>query len=136
MKDRLERLARGMLEPINIHATSILGALTFVWGLWILVPFWDVFDNATIYSRMDDFAPEWAWGSWATLCGLMMLFCLIREHFRGLRFAYGFAVWHWWTVSNLIWWSDWQNTGGVTYTFIAIYTTFIYLNIKVNDKVK
>lgn len=34
----------------------------------------------------------------------------------------------------MMWWGDWQNTGGLTYSFIGAYATFIYLNLKVNKR--
>jgi hypothetical protein len=132
MMKRIEILARGMLRPINPYVTSILGALTFTWGLWILNGFWEVFTSANVFSKAEDFAPEWAWGVWSTLCGLSILVELYRGNFKWLTRSLGFAVWHWWTIAAFLWWGDWQNTAGVIYTFVAIYTTYAYLNIKIN----
>jgi hypothetical protein len=31
-----------------------------------------------------------------------------------------------------MWWADWNNTGGLTYTFVGIFSVYAYLNIKIN----
>lgn len=133
--NRIERLARGLLTPINPYALSLLGFLTFFWGLWIVNPFWEVFGRADIYQRTLDFAPEWAWGSWSTACGALMLYGLFADRFRVLVPALIVGMWHWFTIAGMFWWGDWQNTAGLTYTFVALYTTYAYLNIKVNHEI-
>lgn len=129
--NKLDSIAQGLLKPINPYATVILGLLTATWGLWLLLPH-PTFASAPLFSKMSDLAPEWAWGSWAYLCGLLIIFSVIMERYRALSFAMGFAVWHWGAVSGMMWWADWQNTGPITYTFICIYSAYIYLNIRVN----
>jgi hypothetical protein len=106
--------------------------MTTAWGIWIVNPFWSVFSTANVYHKALDFAPEWAWGTWSTACGVLMVCALYEGWTKWLGRALGFAVWHWWTVAGMLWWGDWQNTAGLTYTFIALYTTFTYLNIKAN----
>lgn len=130
--NRLERLARGLLKPMNPYASSILGMLTLMWGIWIVNPFWSVFASANVWHRAMQFAPEWAWGTWATVAGGAILFALFKGSTKWVARTLGFGIWHWWTVSGMLWWGDWQNTAGLTYMFIAIYTTFSYLNIKTN----
>lgn len=128
---RLDKFVQGMLKPINPNASIILGILTNFWGIWLLLPH-DVFDTASVYSRMDQFAPEWAWGLWAFFCGLSVIVSILKSNWCWLARSMGFAVWHWCTVSGMMWWSNWQDTGGLTYTFISIYAIYVYLNVKVN----
>lgn len=129
---RFDTIARGLLQPMNPYATSLLGFLTMTWGLWIVNPFWDVFSRAAIYSKALEFAPEWAWGTWSTCCGATILLSLYKGNTKILSFSLGFAVWHWSTVSGMFWWGDWQNTAGLTYMFISHYSIFAWLNIKTN----
>lgn len=130
--NRLETIARGLIKPLNPYASSLLGMLTMTWGLWIINPFWNVFDTAPVYNEALGFAPEVYWGAWATLCGIIILLSLYFSNAIWLARATGFAIWHWSTVSGMLWWGDWHNTAGLTYMFIAMYSTFIYLNIKIN----
>lgn len=130
--NRLERSTRALLKPMNPYGSSLLGLLTLMWGMWIINPFWDVFSRAGVYSKAMEFAPEWAWGTWSTLCGLGILTALWRGSSHWLAGASGFVVWHWFTISGMLWWGDWQNTAGLTYMFIGFYSVFVYLNIKVN----
>lgn len=102
------------------------------WGIWIVNPFWNVFTSADIYSKAAGFAPEWAWGTWSTICGLTMLGTLFRGAFKTLALALAFCTWHWFTIAGMFWWGDWQNTAGLTYTFVGIYALYSYLNVKIN----
>jgi hypothetical protein len=132
MRDRLEVIARGMLRPINPYATLILGVMTMFWGLFILAPGWNAFGTAKLFSKAIGFAPEWAWGVWSTICGALIILAVLKGYYVWLARSLGFAVWHWFTIAGMLWWGDWKNTGGINYTFIAIYALYAYLNIKIN----
>ncbi len=129
---RLDKIAEGLLRPINPYATSILGLLTATWGLWVIMPFWSVFGKAELFEKMREFAPELAWGSWAFVCGLLIIYAIYAGRYRTLSAAMAFASWHWTTVACMMWWGDWQNTGGLTYSWIAVYSIYVYLNVRIN----
>lgn len=101
------------------------------WGIWLLLPH-DVFERAPLYFRMWQIAPEWAWGGWATICGFMIIVSIIKSNWKMMTKAMGFASWHWCTVAGMMWWGDWQNTGGLTYSFISLYAIYVFLNVKIN----
>lgn len=131
MANTLEHIAQGLLRPINPYGTILIGLLTLFWGLWIVSPFWAVFTRADVYSKIDYF-PELAWGSWSSACGFLICFSLWKGSFKWLARCLAFAGWHWTMVAIFLWWGDWQNTAGLTYTFIFIYCAYSYLNVKVN----
>lgn len=130
--NRLEKIAEGMLRPINPYSTLILGVFTAFWGLWVITPGWSVFGSALLYSKMMEFAPEWAWGVWSLTSGLLLIICVFRGYYSNLSRALMFISWHWATVAGFMWWGDWHNTGGITYTTVAIYSIYCYFNIKMN----
>jgi hypothetical protein len=132
MRERLEVLAKGLLAPVNPYFTALLGVFTFLWGLFVLCPTWDVFFRAGVYSKALGIAPEWAWGAWATVCGACILIAVYRGPIRLFTASLGFAIWHWATVAGMLWWGDWQNTAGLTYSLIGCYAIIMYLNIRVN----
>lgn len=127
-----ERLIQGLLIPMNPNGTIILGVFTTLWGLWIASPFWQVFNSAPLFSKVQEFAPEWAWGGWSTACGLILVLSLRNNNRKLISFSLGFHVWHWFVISGLLWWGDWRNTGGLTYMFIGIYSLWAYLNYRIN----
>ena len=130
--NRIERIACGLIKPINPYASVLLGIMTFMWGLWVVNPFWEVFTRAAVYSKAIEFAPEWAWGTWSTTCGLTIILALVKHSPVWVVRASGFAIWHWFTVSGMLWWGDWQNTAGLAYLFVGLYAVYVFLNIKVN----
>lgn len=130
----IDRFVTNLLKPINVDASIIMGVFTSMWGAWLLLPV-QSFDSADLYSKMERFAPEWAWGSWALICGLLITWTLMKKSYKALSQAMLFGLWHWATVSGMMWWGDWKNTGGLTYTFIAIYVWFIYINVHINHVV-
>lgn len=127
-----DRIARGLLRPINPYSTLILGIFTTCWGLWMLSPWWSVFAQSSAYVKMEQFAPEWAWGCWSVIAGALVILAVFKGLYRWLSFALGFISWHWATVSLMLWLGDWQNIGGLTYMGIAVFSSYVYLNIKVN----
>lgn len=129
---KMEKVAVGLLGPINPYVSILLGILTFFWGLWLALPF-NTFGSAAVYSKMDQFAPEWLWAFWAMCVGLVSVYTILRRKSKMLSKAHGFTSWHWATVSAMMWWGNWQNTAGLTYTFISLYAVFCYLNVKVNN---
>ena len=132
MQRQFDRIAVGLLRPINPYAQIITGTFTALWGFWLLLPQFSVFGSAPLFSKMHQFAPEWAWGTWATICGSLIIASVFKGLYKTLKHALGFAVWHWGTVSIMMWWGDWQNTGGITYTFIAILCAYSFFNIEFN----
>lgn len=132
--NRFDFLARGLLRPVNPYVATLLGLMTFFWGLFVLCPMFDVFTTAPVFVKALQFAPEWAWASWATACGAVMLFAMYRGPVKLVNFSLGFATWHWLVVSGMFWWGDWQNTAGFTYGCIGVYAAFLWLNIKGNTK--
>lgn len=132
MHHRVERLASGMLAPMNPYVSSVLGLFTLLWGLFVLNPLHAAFERAAIYSKAIELAPEWAWGTWAAVCGICVLCSIFFGRAKMLARSLGFATWHWFTIAGMCWWGDWQNTAGLTYTFISIYGMLAFLNIRVN----
>jgi hypothetical protein len=123
-----------MMKPLNTSAISIMGAFTFIWGVWVAVPFWSVFDTAQIFSFMTILLPEWVWGAVAMVVGLVMIYGVVKPSFITLKNG-ALAGFYFWLFSSMNFFlGDWQNTGGITLFMIAIYCGYVALNIWVNKK--
>lgn len=120
-----------MLKPINASTTVILGVYTALWGGWLLGT-WSVFGTAPIFDTLSDIGPEWAWGITAVLVGIAVLVGALRPSYGSLMRGTGVcgAFWLFIGINTLV--GDWQNTAGLTYLFVATYSWFAYLNVKVN----
>jgi len=129
---RMDRIALGLLKPVNPYGSLILGLLTFAWGIWIAIPAWAVFDSAPLFSRINQIAPEWAVGIFAVAVGIALMISVVKGSFKCLSAVLVACAWYWTITSGLMWWGDWRNTGGLTYSFIAIYSIYLHLNIKMN----
>lgn len=127
-----QRFALAILKPINTAAIIILGFYTFLWGVWLVVPFWSVFESATLYSTMAWIAPEWVWGLIAIATGLVMIHGVLKNAFKELLRAAHVGFFHWLMISILYFEADYQNTGGITALMLAVYCAFIFVNIKTN----
>ena len=127
----LKRLLRSILQPINPAAILILGVFTTLWGLWVASPFWEVFTSANAFQYFLIF-PEPVWGGVAILAGLAIINGVVRGSFHSLTTGalVGFA--HWLIISVFLFAGDWHNTGGLTYLMIAVYSAFVWLNLRVN----
>lgn len=133
MTDRVATTILGKLgHPINTSAVMIMAVYTFVWGLWVVNPFWDVFRTAPTYSALMQVLPEVVWGIFATTVGLVMIYGVIRSSFKSLTTGAFAGALHWMIICGGYFAGDWQNTAGITTLMITIYCSFVYLNLKVN----
>lgn len=137
MLSYLERLgaaiARVFNKPLNTSAAIIMGGYTLLWGLWLVSPWWDVFNRAPLYSWLEDVVPyESFWGGVAICVGLAIIGGVVENTYRALL-AGAFLGWlHWEIISVGYFLGDWRNTGGITAMMIAAYCAFVYLNVRVN----
>lgn len=127
-----QRLKRGLRHPINAYATIIMSLYTFMWGLWLATPAWATFGTAPLYSKMDDVGPEWLWGLIAVISGLVMLYGVLKPSYGSLSKAAFTGAIHWGIITFFYFWGDWHSTGGLTALMIAVYCSFVYLNLRVN----
>jgi hypothetical protein len=130
----LKRLKASMMKPINTSAVIILGLFTTLWGIWVAVPFWDVFTTASLFSYMEKLAPEVFWGLLAVVAGVVIVWGVIKNSYRSLVIGSWAGFIHWMLVAGLYFAGDWQNTGGITVLAFALYSAFIHINIKINHK--
>jgi len=137
-----EKLATALLLPINPAAVIILGVYTFVWGLWLVSPFWTVFNHAALYSALAAFPPAHFWfftpelffGGIAMVCGSITCYGALKRHYGPLvRGAITSSV-HWFIIAVFYFFGDAASTGGLTALTFSIYAAFVYVNIRVNHK--
>lgn len=129
-----KNLLIALKKPINTAAISLMAVYTILWGFWVGNPFWDVFEQSTMYDKMSVAFPEAAWGTFALLIGIGMLLGVVVNSKRSLSWGSFVGFMHWLVISGLYVWSDWQNTAGLTGLMVAVYCAYIYLNIKINLK--
>lgn len=122
----------GLTKPINPFVSSILAVLTVSWGLWVASPFWHAFSGAQSYRYVAELAPEWVWGLYAFMSGVAML-CALYSRKPGLLVASSLlSSLHWGTISIMFWFGDWTSIAGLTYSFVALYSSFIMMNVYIN----
>jgi hypothetical protein len=129
----LKRLLREILAPINTAAIMILGVFTVLWGLWVFVPFWDVFSRAAAFHYFL-ILPEFFWGGVAISAGMAMVYGVLKSSYKSLTTGAMVGFFHWFVICVFFFAGDWQNVGGVTYMMISVYCAFIWLNLRVNKK--
>ena len=131
----MNKLAEALLYPVSQVVTALVGIYTIVWGLWVINPLWDTFTHALLYSALLAFIPyEWVWGLLAILSGVLTLFGLAKHRERTIFYGAGVAGLHWFIISIFYFMGDFVNTGGITALFLAVLSSYIYLNCKINYK--
>jgi hypothetical protein len=121
------------LQAPASHATLIFVAgYTFLWGLWVLL--FDVFNQAQLYSVLMDIGPENVFGGAAIISGLCMAAAVLYNEypFTGYGALIGFVFWG--MIATGYFLGDYENTGGITASGVSVYSAFMYLNIRLNQK--
>lgn len=131
---RQEKLAMALLKPINTSAIVILGVYTFIWGLWVCNPFWSVFSQAPLYDAMGALLPEYFWGLLAVVTGVLTIYGSVKRSYATLITGAFASGWFWTIIAIFYFLGDFMNTGGITSATFAIYSGFIYLNIRINHR--
>lgn len=131
--DKTDAVARGLRKPINTAAISIMGAYTFVWGLWLALP-WATFVRSPIFENMANLAPELVWGLAAMVIGVLMLYGVYSQSFKALRRGASAGFYYWFVVSGFYLIGSWQSTGWINAFMVAIYCAFVAINLQVNRK--
>lgn len=132
LKKAPEKLAEALLLPINTAAVIILGVYTVIWGAWLANPWTNVFTHAALYSVLGSLAPELFWGCLAISCGLITIHGAMTRRYRPLMWGSSISGWHWTMIAVFYFIGDPINTGGITALTFAVYSAYIYLNIRVN----
>lgn len=130
--DKPSKLVSALLLPINPSAVILLGIYTIVWGVWVANPYWDVFSHKELYGVMSIIAPEVFWGILAIVVGIITTYGAVKRSYGSLVRGAAVSGWHWMMISIFNFIGDPLDTGGITALIFAVYSAFIYLNIKVN----
>jgi hypothetical protein len=133
----LEIFLMEFLRPVSKGVVISTAVYTILWGAWVANPFWTVFTQASLYSGLEQIAPEWFWGWLAIVTGVLAMYTAVHPRIRMKPYTcVALLGWHWLLVSILYFYGDWHNTGGITSAFIAILCAYIYLNVKQNGGYK
>lgn len=122
------------IKPMNVHSLYILALLCSLWGLWVGSPFWEVTDSEQVFSFLVSVAPEWMFGGVAVTIGVALFACIGLNRISCIKYLTAAAFYFWFAVSMCFFVGDWQNTGGVTNSAIALYCGYAALNLSVNKK--
>jgi hypothetical protein len=125
-----EGLATALSRPVNKVAAATLSIYTFLWGLWLVNPFWSVFGTANVYSWLQSVASETAWGVLALLVGAAMTYGLVKSSENSLTIGAFVGFLHWLIIGMGYFAGDWHSTGGITSMTMAIFCAAIYLNMR------
>ncbi|UMO76241.1 hypothetical protein SEA_TOMAS_52 [Streptomyces phage Tomas] len=131
--DKTDEVARGLRKPINTAAISIMGIYTFMWGLWLALP-WGTFERSPIYSSMSNLAPEVVWGITASLIGFLMLYGVISQKYGPLHRGALAGFYYWLVIAGFYVTGSWRSTGWINASMVAIYCAFVAINLRVNNK--
>src|SRR6478735_10097842 len=97
-----------MMQPINTAVIIVLGFVTLMWGLWVVSPFWEVFTRADVYRHLA-YLPEWFWGAFAIISGVVMIWGVVRGSWASLMRGSWIGFIHWFVIDLLYWTGDWHN---------------------------
>lgn len=128
---KTDEMARGLRKPINTAAISIMGVYTFVWGLWLALP-WQTFVRSPIYDLMSNLAPELVWGIAAMCIGAVILYGVWNSTYKALLRGALAGFYYWFVVSGFYLIGSWESVGWINAFMVAVYCAFVAINLRVN----
>ena len=130
---KTDEIARGLRKPINTAAISIMGAYTFVWGLWLALP-WATFNRSPIYEFMESLAPELLWGIAAMCIGTLMLRGVWKQSYRPLHTGAAAGFYYWFVIAVFYILGSLESVGWINAFMVSLYCAFVAINLRVNRK--
>ncbi len=130
---KTDEIARGLRKPINTAAISIMGAYTFVWGLWLALP-WATFNRSPIYEFMEGLAPELLWGIAAMCIGTLMLRGVWKQSYRPLHTGAAAGFYYWFVIAVFYILGSWESVGWINAFMVSLYCAFVAINLRVHRK--
>lgn len=113
----------------TIRALDLIVSLIAVaWGLWLLVPWWEVFDVSTSYDAFS-VLPENAWGLIAFLVGAAQLASVLSCRRKARRATAMVATGFWCFVVMAFVLGDFRSTATAIYPFIALANMVVFLRL-------
>lgn len=130
---KTHKLMRMFLAPISPFSILIAGFYSFMWGLWVALPFWDTFAKSPIYEVLSWTGSEVIWGGIQMVIGVILMAAAF-DSLRGMKYATfaGFVTWTWITISFAI--ADFHNAGMWVTGFLAATHGYMFLNTAKRDK--
>lgn len=114
-------------QPISRFNILLSGVYSFMWGLWVAVPNWNVFQHSAIYDVLNWAGSEVTWGGVQMLVGIILIFATFDSiHWMKWATFAGFVSWTLISLGFLF--SDWQNPGMWVAGFIAATNAYMFLN--------
>lgn len=111
------------VTKFRTRISVILGAYTFMWGLWLFMPNWDVFAASSVFDVMNNFMSETWWGLNAMLAGAILA---LGSSPRALIWGSIAGVYNWGVVGTLYWIAEWRSPAWITSYAIAFLVFGIY----------
>lgn len=128
---KTDEVARGLRKPINTAAISIMGAYTFIWGLWLALP-WPTFNTGPVYEVMSTLAPEIAWGVAAMCIGALIIWGVTSQTYKALLRGALAGFYYWLVISVFYMLGSWQADGWINAFMVSVYCAFVAINLRVN----
>lgn len=97
---------------------------SFVWGLWVINPYFNTFDSAPIFGIMRDVAPEPIWGFAFFITGLTGMIFFKTELLKIRLATNTMSMFLFITLSILMGVSDIRNTACPIYGIVALCSYF------------
>lgn len=96
----------------------------FIWGAWLINPWMDVFNIASIYATMARI-PEVVWGLTAVTAACVQLWGRLNGHPRMIRYGARTIAALWMFGAAAIAWQNWRWASIITYPMMAAASLFV-----------
>lgn len=127
----VSRLVDRLQESTHAGNLIFVALYTIIWGLWLLL--FDVFQASSLYSWLSNIGDEKFYGIAAIITGIAMATTILRNIFPWTAYGafLGFLFWGLIGIGYLL--GDYRSTGALTALGLSGYSSFVYLNIRLNQ---
>lgn len=124
-----QRLREIVLDYDFEFAELLCGTASMLWGLWVWLPWWDVYKSAVTFHILAQLADEWIVGVVALVVGVGQLLALLADarFWRKQLSFLSFLGWSFIAVLFLL--ASYRSPDGLIYGCLALSAAWGFLRI-------
>lgn len=114
----MKKLLLFILDTDTFSLETMLGIESFLWGLWLLLPF-DTFSASPVYSVMNQIAPEHVWGIGMIVLGIAQIMVLCTHNPKA-RYIFSTGALFVWLFTDVGFWLSGSPSAAPTVYLIPV----------------
>lgn len=124
----LDEIIQFSVQRQNVVAEFLMGTTAFLWGIWLINPFWDTFDLPS-FAGFASLGSELLWGTIYAVIGLIVVIASMTPYQKVRQFMAFVQMIIWVFAATGFALDVPQNTAVPVYIMLSIISFWLYIRL-------